>query len=145
MSDQELASLFPKEVEGLPALSRRYLEARLALAQAEEVRKRAVEALGLAEAEIIQAMEQAGVSSLRLDGADTVTRSVRTFYQLPAGSLDDPRVRRWFYRQKARDLIKRQVNQQSFSKLCRERHESGKRIPDFVKVAEKKTLSLRAS
>ena len=148
MTAETLRELFaPPADDSLAAAARSYLSYRDRADAAEDALKIASGQLKAAEDALLQAMQAAGVSSLKIDapngGSSQVTAVATKYYSLAQAMFDDPTVLEWLTRAGGIDLIKRTVHAQSFGAFCREIAEAGHPLHEQVKVLERKSVRVK--
>ncbi len=148
----EAAALFgdlpvnPALDEGVQGAARFCLLARAEVERAEAALKKAKELLDGAERNVIDVMQQAGLSAVKLDcpgGRVTVSLAESVYFSAPAGSLEDTGFFQWLLRSGGHDLVKRTVHHASFSSFCRELREQERSIHPAVRMIEKKQVRVK--
>jgi hypothetical protein len=72
-----------------------------------------------------------------------LSASSRGYYRLPAGALEDPTVRQWLLRAGGQEIMRMQVNPQTFSAFCRELVAAGHALHPRVAQAVRRLVSVR--
>jgi hypothetical protein len=97
-----------------------------------------------AEAVLMQAMEQAGLKTIKLKDGPAITCAEKHYFALPA--KDTPGKRQealaWLRRVGAKALVELSINANSMSAFCRERLEARKPISPLIKETVLKCLSV---
>lgn len=152
LTPDRAASLFqedepPQQSASVSRLAAAYLAARKYAEEAENSAKLARERRDRIEMELIQRMEEAKTLSLRIEDGERsalLSSSVRNFYSLPQEGLSNESLRDWLDENGGGDAVKLSIHAQTFSSFCNQMRENGKDIHPAVRVAEKKTISVRA-
>lgn len=153
LDESSLASLFEDQAdtqEVLVARSRAYLDARSLKEDADLLAKRQSELLMAAEVELLRAMDQAGVKSLKIEhrGATCgLTQTQSTYFSLPAGSLENAEIMDWLTAHGAGDIVKQTINHMTFSSFAKELVDQAKGdravLHAAVKVLDRRGVQLR--
>ena len=152
-NESSLAALFEGQEDTQEVLikrSRAYLDARKLKEDAEALAKRQVEVLNQAEVELLRAMDAAQVKSLKIEHAGALcglTQTQSTYYSLPSGALEDPRIMDWLTAHGGEDIVKRTINHMTFSSFAKElvdQAEGERRVlQTSVKVLDRRGVQLR--
>ena len=127
-------------------LARAFIEADRLATEAKQAASKANAEAERLESMLIQKLEEAGMTSMKLaDPSLSLSMVPRTDYRLPAEEDREARGRvlRWLSRHGGRDTIKRTVNYQTFSAVCREIKESGGKLHDAIIESSRKYISVR--
>lgn len=152
LTQDRAASLFPEDDSpeqqlSLSRMAQAYLAARKIAEDAENSAKLARERRDRIELDLLQRMEEAKTLSLKIEDGDQhalLSASKRTFYSLPQEGLSNESLRDWLDSNGGGDAVKLSIHAQTFSSFCNQMVENGKEIHPAVRVAEKKTVSVRA-
>lgn len=143
-ANKELIELFEADQEQKAGIND-YLQAVLFIRdkvdQSTKVLKMEKEALGIAERELISAMNEAGLKNFKNDdGVSAIRRNV-AYYNVLA--VDKPDLFDWLRSKDAGDLIKETVHHGTLRSFLADYVEQGNWLPEFVSVHEDEALTIR--
>ncbi len=152
MATATLEELFGQKEEappatGLQALAIRYLQAREIRNTIKERLEEKQAEVDRLENELLVAMEQAGLKSIRLETGELCTAATKENYSLPPKGEPERRhsALMWLCRVGGKDLIEESIHYQSLNAFLRERAEAKKPISDLISTFKQKVLSVRKS
>jgi hypothetical protein len=147
---KELADLFGDALpgEGVAAAARIYLKSRREKEHAEAEVKRLSSQLQTAESLLFQKLDEARLLSVKVDEGDgqavLVSTHNKTSYSMPSGGLSEhDSLHQWLIVVGGGDLIRDNVNPQSFSAFCREIADQGGAIHHDVKTFTRRVVAVR--